>query len=361
MSRLICPIKWVPLLALAANAICVLAQEKAPAAEKAAKIAAADSPNAAAMRALRSNADLHLDKVPLADIARLLSMKHKIPIRLDPSGLKRADIDPSRPISAKIAGVPLNTALKQILGPLKLAHCVFNGVILITDRGPGDPLAPFVRARAVRRIINRRAQVVVHQNPFEQNARQLVPDWLMPQLQVELLFVKKAVAPTDDQLREIKRDLKKCLTEASEGPTPPSCDLFPDTLAARVASHLSKEQAARYRIEVEKRKANEREACVFMFIALVDQELDLSDRQRKSLVTALMPKWKPVWSQMIEGAVRDGERAVPPVPDELILPILDSEQAKQWAQLPKNRDVDQRFSALRIGSVGAPVTQPGDE
>jgi hypothetical protein len=356
--RLICPIKWVPLLVLAASAVALPAQDVAktagPAAEEFAKVAAADLPNAAAMRALRANASFHLHKAPLADFASLVSKRYRIPVRLDLSGLKRAGVDPQTQISANMDGVSLNTALQQLLGPVNLAHCLFNGVVLITDRGPRDPLAPVVRARAVRRIIDRRAPRFV-----ERNRRQAALP-LMPEVQVEILFVRKVCAPSDDQLQAIKTDLRKCLTDLADAKTPPTCDSFPDTLAACVANHLSKEQAARYRGEVERRKANEREACISTFIVLVDQELGLSEPQRKSLVAALRPKWKPAWSQMIEETVREG-RAIPAVPDELIVPTLGAEQTKLWAQMPKIRDDNPPFDASRIGAVGTPVTQPGDQ
>jgi hypothetical protein len=183
---------------------------------------------------------------------------------------------------------------------------------------------------------------------------------LQPQLDVELVFVKKVCAPSKDQLRNIKQDLDKCLREAAEQSNN-SCDLFPEKLTTCVANHLSKEQAAHYRVEVERRKAHERAACVGNFVALLDVQLDFLESQRKSLVSALTENWKPDWSQMVELAVRNGDDHVPPIPDNLILPLLDPAQAKLWSRLPKTQQARQSFDASRIGEIGTPTRQPDDE
>jgi hypothetical protein len=131
---------------------------------------------------------------------------------------------------------------------------------------------------------------------------------------VELLFVKKACAPTKAQLREMKQDLSQCLERAATGATDASCDVVPNELAECVTRHLSPADADRYRREIVKQRANEREACVWTFVTLIDQDLTLTEAQRRALVATLLPKWEPAWSQMIELMVRGGVREVPPIP-----------------------------------------------
>ena len=184
---------------------------------------------------------------------------------------------------------------------------------------------------------------------------------LRAQLQVELQFVRKICAPSKPQMQAIKGDLEKCLADAAKKLGPSSCDLLPPLLVDRVASHLSKADAARYRAEVLKRDAQEREACIYTFVTLVDPDLSLSDAQRKALVAALTPVWKPVWSQMIEMNARWATRRVPPIPDEVILPLLDADQVQAWKRLPKNLETQQAFDAQRIGAVGTPNPRPDDE
>jgi hypothetical protein len=181
-----------------------------------------------------------------------------------------------------------------------------------------------------------------------------------PLVTVELLFVKKACAPTKAQLREIKHDLAECLERAATGATDASCDNVPNELAECVTKHLSPADADRYHREIVKRRANEREACVWTFVTFIDQDLALTEAQRRALVATLLPKWEPAWSQMIELAVRDGSREFPPVPDSLVVPLLDREQAKRWGEVLKSRDAYPRFNAGRIGSVGTPIDDPDD-
>ena len=88
-------------------------------------------------------------------------------------------------------------------------------------------------------------------------------------------------------MRAIKADLEQCLRDAGRGSIPASCELFPDKLAACVVRHLSPAAAVHFLDEVQKRRAREREACVYTFVTLLDQRMGLSDEQRKSLVTAL--------------------------------------------------------------------------
>jgi hypothetical protein len=306
------------------------------------------------LASLGANTDLHVRDMTLADFARLLSQKYRLPVQLDLAGLQRAGVDPGRRISAEIKDTRLTTALKTILEPLQLAHHEFNGIVLITDRTRADNGVPFVATTRQRRALQR----LVVENRARVNAarvvRQARPNAEGAEyVEVEVLFAKKVAAPTEEQLAAIRTELQKCFAAAMKDPD--SCERLPDKLADCVAGHLPKEQAARYRQEIQNRRAHESEACVFLFVTLVDQELRLSEQQRQALVAALTPKWKPIWSQIIEMSVRNGDSGLPPVPDELIVPLLNSDQARLWGGLAKKTDDDRQFDPLRIGAVGTPV------
>ncbi len=86
--------------------------------------------------------------------------------------------------------------------------------------------------------------------------------------------------------------------------------------------------------------------------------MGLSDEQRKSLVAVLRARWKPGWSQQIEMAVRNGDNEMPGIPNEVILPLLDREQADVWRQLPKLPEADPQFDPERMGAVGTPINDP---
>ena len=55
----------------------------------------------------RSKTAFHVEILPLAEFAKFLSKKYRLPFKLDPGGLKRARVDASTPISADIDGIPL--------------------------------------------------------------------------------------------------------------------------------------------------------------------------------------------------------------------------------------------------------------
>jgi hypothetical protein len=301
-------------------------------------------------RKLNSPDAVRVEEMPLANFAEFLSKRHGIPFKLDTAGLRRAGINPDVRITAETKRIPIGTGLRQVLSTLGLTYRVVDGAVLITDRRRVD--AP---AKIARRVARNRPMQVVNQNRLQENIE------LMPQLQVELLFVKKICAPNTEQMRSIKKDLEKCLNDAAKGTIPASVDLLPATLTDCVAKHLSTEDAGRYRDEVEKRKVHEREGCVDTVITILDQQIGLSEEQRKSLVASFSANWKPAWSQLVEMAVRNGGNAVPPLPDRLIVPFLNPEQSQVWQRLPKNDEADTAFNALRIGAVGTPNEEPGDE
>lgn len=179
----------------------------------------------------------------------------------------------------------------------------------------------------------------------------------MPYLGVELLFVKKVCAPSREQFRAIKRDLRTLLMRAERGAIESSCDSFPQQIVECVTQHLSKGDAAKYRAEIGKRIAHERQGCVYTVVAILDDGLNLSEDQRNALVASLTANWKPGWSQIVEMAVRNGGNAIPALPDSRIVPALDREQIQKWRDLPKSNADGLRFDGLRIGSVGTPADE----
>jgi hypothetical protein len=340
--------------ALAASAGSLFAQQQAeifvPAAKRAPAVVPAEAPNVTAMRALRSKTAFHVQSLPLADFVKFLSKKYRLHFKLDPDGLKRARVDSGTPISADIDGMPLSAALREILGPLELTHRVVNGEISITARAAEPPVV-LIEAPPMPPQVPR-GRILVFP-PQQEGGLQL-----LSQLPVELRFVKRVASPTKEQLRAIKTDLEQCLRDAGSGAVPVSCELLPDKIADCVVRHLSKADASHYLDEVHKRRAREREACVYMFVTMLDQRTGLSDEQRKSLVVVLRTHWKACWSQAIEMAVRNGDNEILGIPDMVILPLLEREQADVWKHLPKLPEADAPFDPERMGSVGTPIDDP---
>lgn len=184
---------------------------------------------------------------------------------------------------------------------------------------------------------------------------------LLMQLEVEMAFVRKVCAPPLDQVDEIRKDLKKCLLEGVQGPAPVPCEVLQERLVDAVTPHLSRSEAAFYRAEVQKRRTHERAACVDTFVVLLDQQMNFSDKQRQALVAALLPNWKPDWSQTVEVACATGDTTLPEVPNEFIEPLLDPEQITIWKGWPKSGCAHPPFNPLRIGSTGVTVAVPMDQ
>src|SRR5579864_1669242 len=130
---------------------------------------------------------------------------------------------------------------------------------------------------------------------------------------VELHFVRKICHPTKEQMRPIKEELERYVKERSgdfvnmrrvrvrleqrrrvpqvAGSISDTNSLIQDKLTALVESHLSHEQASRYRSEVEKRSADRRRICVLNLVAILDRELCLTAKQRERLSSVLSTNW----------------------------------------------------------------------
>ena len=278
---------------------------------------------------LDSPADLSVRGMPLSDFARLLSKQHGIPFKLDKGGLRRAEVRPNDPISLEVKNVPLEIGLRRALKPLNLTCFATAEGVVITDWNWIDHYG--TRSGAL-------------------SAAQ-------SQLPVEIAFVERIAAPSADQIRAIKKDLPKRIGDAYDRLASLSCDEFLDALTDCVARHLSKNQAERYLTELSKRRRQEREACVDMFVALLDAQMRLGEEQRKLLAATLTPHWIPGWSQTFEVGLETGSGEIPGVPDNLILPILDPDQVKIWRRFSRNWADRPQFKPERIGSLGTPLKQ----
>ena len=181
------------------------------------------------------------------------------------------------------------------------------------------------------------------------------------QLPVEIAFVKRVAAPSADQIRAIKKDLPKRIGDAYDRLESLTCDEFLDTLADCVRAPSWKDQVARYLTELAKRRRQEREACIDMFVALLDAQMRLREEQRKLLVATLTPHWNPGWTQTFEVALETGGGEIPGLPDNLILPILDPDQVKICAGSPGIWRTVRNSNRSAIGSLGTPLEQPEHE
>ena len=331
----------------AANPASVRAQQKVPA-----PVVRTD---AAIAKVLAAKTDLDLLNVPLEDFVKGLTKDRGISIRIDASGLQRAKVAASVPITASFKQVPLGVALRQILRPLKLQHRVADGTILIDDIGlaldeAGPPAGRVVGRRAAPRLGAQPAfgaQVVraVRGNPivmqFNNGQGLLQPLRLV--LQVELGLVKAVCTPTPEQMQHLKQEGLKQIAdmaqEAQQGRDPQLQNqarrAVQEKLAELVHAQLSAAQVASYDGEIKKRNANLRQVCAQNLVVALDEQLALTEWQRQKLTAELAENWDDSWTTTVVVTATQMPEMLPNVPDELVVPYLDATQRGLWNNLPK--------------------------
>jgi hypothetical protein len=329
-----------------------------------------EPPIMATLREMNSKTNIRVERMPLEKFAQFLSEQHKIPFKLDRAGLRRANVDPSTLITANYVQFPLDAALRRILARLRLRHHVVDGVVIITAALPGVPAERI----GERQLGNGRVvigQAVMNRGRWQDQMLQQ----LHPLLQVELIFVKRSCAPTKDQMRQLKEDLEKYIKDQTDefiqlqqgrnlrnGSLISSARaLLQERLTASVEKRLSRESAARYRSEIEKRNANEREVCARCLVATLDRELCLSARQREELRASFSAKWDDAWTQVVEMGTQQGQSYIPSIPDDLIEPHLDTAQTDVWQNMQKLGNVNWGFQAFQNGMLGMPLADPEDD
>ncbi len=86
----------------------------------------------AILKALKQKTSLDFVETPLKDVLDDLSKKHHIPILMDSSVLNEVGIDRATPITCKLSGIPLRSALEIMLDELQLKWTIYHDVLVIT-------------------------------------------------------------------------------------------------------------------------------------------------------------------------------------------------------------------------------------
>jgi hypothetical protein len=311
-------------------------------------------------RRLRSKADFQVEIMSLQKFARFLSLKYEIPFKLDLSGLERANVDPSAPVSANVKGLPLIVALQQILGRYRLAPRVVGDVVLISDNLTNRDAA---RLRAAKRALALppvlRPGFAAER--FRAAGRPQLAVMLKPLIEAELLFVKKVCTPSKEELGQIRKDAEAYIDSTSPGTVSTASNFVRASFHEVLDKHLSRAKAELYRAECEKRKTFERQACVHTLVAQLDRDLCLSTAQREAISKSLAAKWDDSWDALIELVAVEGTRLLPQIPDDLIEPHLESPQLEIWINLPKIGSMNWRFQSPNLTIMSIPVPEWEDD
>ncbi len=120
----------------------ILTAEMAAAPEPQASIDVLNASETAAVArinaALASSTDIDFKETPLHAAVAQLQKRHKIEIQLDSAGLKDAGVEADCPVTKRVSGISLRSALRLVLDELQLQYVIHNEVLLITSRSKAE-------------------------------------------------------------------------------------------------------------------------------------------------------------------------------------------------------------------------------
>lgn len=85
-------------------------------------------------KALNEKTEFNFTEVPLDAAISYLKEQHDVEIHLDNWALLDAGISSEAPITRSVKGVPLRSALSQLLDQLDLTYVIQNGAMIITTK-----------------------------------------------------------------------------------------------------------------------------------------------------------------------------------------------------------------------------------
>jgi hypothetical protein len=128
-------------------------------------------------RALDGNVTFFFDQTPLDKAVEMLARSARIPIRLDPDGLKAAGVAPDAPVPMTLSAIlTLRSALDLALDPFGLTFEEGKDALVITRRPPGDrrPAAPSapqkMAAERIEKVLGRKFSFDFRAKPLSEVA-----------------------------------------------------------------------------------------------------------------------------------------------------------------------------------------------
>jgi hypothetical protein len=96
----------------------------------------------AILKALKQETSVDFAAVPLNEVIDYISLKHHIPVYIDDAGLKDAKVDAKVPVTCRLSGISLRSALEIVLDKLELKWTIHHEVLMITSpaRAESDDL-----------------------------------------------------------------------------------------------------------------------------------------------------------------------------------------------------------------------------
>jgi hypothetical protein len=187
----------------------------------------------------------------------------------------------------------------------------------------------------------------------------------------ELRFIRVSSGVSEEQARRmahaaqgplraavaefVEKELKK--PQAPGFDSSAACRSVQNAASAVAKAHLSPEQWARYRDQIEKRTAHRKQVAMRGMLARLEQKLRLTAEQRDKLGESLSSHWNPSWDNAV---VLIGTNSnLPDIPDPVILPFLTETQKAAWKAIEKGPwDMELAAEVAMMATEGDP---PGDD
>lgn len=109
--------------------------------------------------------------------------------------------------------------------------------------------------------------------------------------------------------------------------------LFESGLTRAVEKHLSADQLADYRSEIEARQSFRKLADAEVIIAALDRDLHLTPKQRGEIVEPILEAWQSKWKQNIQLLANNGNRYLPKLPKSKIQKFLTTKQKTAFSSV----------------------------
>jgi hypothetical protein len=290
---------------------------------------------------LLSRTDLDVKDVSLAEVVERLAKQHEVPIRLDPAGLKKAEVTADKKITFSVKNFTLNATLKHLLIGSQLHHIIdAEGAIVITfrDQAPAQnvarkEVADKIEFAAVAPNRLQEKQYLTQFRPLARAELHLIDQLCDPTPEQRRLLATEgasALTATAKQCAQAMQNMQNGRRQARRA-SPRPRELIQAGFAVAVQAHLTPAQADRYREETAKREANRRRVTVRGVVMRVDRHLGLSATQREALCKSLAEHWDESW----EIALETGWQFVPQIADAAVTPVLNPAQLAIWKAVPK--------------------------
>jgi hypothetical protein len=182
----------------------------------------------------------------------------------------------------------------------------------------------------------------------EQDGRiQQYVQMLQPAMWKELDFVRQICDLKPEQRPKIKAAGEAATKQAARNMVNPQLvrgqrpntqftagQIIREGLTKALQETLSAEDLARFNDEVAKRVAAHKQATITNVVGQLDGVLYLNKEQREKITANLDINWQPDWEQWLMVRQYGGEY-FPTVPDQQVVPHLNSEQVSVWRGLQK--------------------------